>query len=229
MPADASGANPHHSKPAASTDKPHLFDLRGDVTQDKLVTAKGAHYYEFQTLACICYFLCNIILHLERVLPRIIQRVEASASISVQTAPGATPTDVTGREDADALHGTYSSIKGVYNELANKRLQFLQLRSMLTTDKGSVPDDKRGLLEVFTNHIYGAMRDTLPTNLDQTYKKCISEWETSTRTALTKQSASATAKSRAATGTPAANSSGTPTYAAALGTRKKAAKKGGRK
>ena len=146
-----------------------MYDLRGDITQDSLVTAKGAHFYEFQTLACVCYFLCNIILHLERFLPRIIQRVETSAPITVKGV------DVTGRDDADELHATYNSIKGVYTELANKRLQFLQLRSMLSDDKGKVPDDKKGLLEVFTNHIYGAMRDTLPTKLDDAYKNCIAE------------------------------------------------------
>ena len=220
VPTDGTGANPHYAKPPASSDKPQLYDLRGDVTNDNLSTAKGAHWYEFQTLACVCFFLKNILLHLEACLPRIIKRVELSATTAASRDD---PHTRTGAEDAEELHGTYSSIKGVYDELANKRLQFLQLRAMLTDEQGRIPEEKRGLLEVFTNEIYGSMRDTLPTNLDDAYKKCISSWETSTRYALTKNAASATAKSRATTPAAAAGTSGKAT----LGTTRKRTQRGG--
>ena len=97
-------------------------------------------------------------------------------------------------------------LKGVYTELANKRLQFLQLRSILTDSKGKLPDENKGLLEVFTNKIYGAMRDTLPTNLDAAFSTCIKEWETSANRAATKAAGNQTAAARARATPPTATS-----------------------
>ena len=71
-----------------------------------------------------------------------------------------------------------------------------------------MPDDKKGLLEVFTNKVYGAMRSTLPTNLDSTFKSSINEWEKLTSSAAVKQAANATAKSRTSPATKAKDTLG---------------------
>ena len=130
---DYGKANTHHSKPHTVTDEPQLYDLRGDRTHDAFEgkpdssgkRSRGAHYFEFQTLACTCFYLLNVVLHLQSVLPRIITRVESTATV---TAGGV---EVSGADDADHLHAVYNTVKGLYDNLLNTRLQFLQLRCML--------------------------------------------------------------------------------------------------
>ena len=207
---DYGAANAHHGKPHTVTNEPQLFDLRGDKTYDSLHAprgkdgkpSKGAHYFEFCTLACACYYLLNTVLHLQSVLPRILKRVEASATITTDGVA------VSGADDADHLHCIYNSVKGVYDNLLNTRLQFLQLRCMLAPDGQAVPAEKRGLLEVFTNKVYGAMREALPTNLDATFRTCINDWEKSTQTAQVKQAANATARARSGAAPAASGSTG---------------------
>jgi hypothetical protein len=197
---DYATENPHFSKPASVSDKPQLFPLRGDKTADQFAENSGAHAHEYGTLSCACYFLVNVLKHLDGVLPRILWRVKASDTVT-DTATTGNPatTSYSGRDDADHLHAVYSSVKEIYDGLLHKRLQFLQLRAMLSagTKDGKIPADKKGLLEVFTNKLYGAMRQDLPENLDETFRKTISDWEKQTNSASIKEAGRATATQRA--------------------------------
>ena len=183
--------NPHPARKATDSLKPHLLDFRGDKYNDIFATDKGAHFYEYGTLQSGCSFLKDVLFHLLLILPRLIVRLESTATQEVDGV------DVSGADDADHLASVYSSLEAIYTGIFNKRVQFLQLRCMLTPDGGKIPDDKKGLLAVFTNMLYGALGEALPENLDQTFKKAIADWEKATAANLIKESGRATAKSRA--------------------------------
>ena len=87
----------------------------------------------------------------------------------------------------------------LFHGLLHKRLQFLQLRAMLSagTKDGKIPADNKKLLEVFTNKLYGTMREDLPENLDETFRKTIADWEKQTNSASIKEAGRATATQRA--------------------------------
>lgn len=210
--------NPHPPRAPTDSLKPGFYDLRGDVTADTFSkNASGdqaklsAHYHEYQTLQCACSYLKSALLHLALILPRLISRIEASPTATLDDG-----TEVTGQDDADHLACVYATFDQVYAGLLNKRVQFLQLRSLLTPNGGGVPNAKKGLLQVFSNMLYGAFGagSSLPLNLDSAFKSAISKWETQTSASLLKQAAIAESKSGS--------------YAAAVKTPNKAARPAGR-
>ena len=219
---DYPNENPHPKRAPTDPLKPGLYDLRGDKTADALCAkakkpgaeaSKTAHWYEYQTLQCACSFLKCVLLHLSLILPRVITRVESTAAVDVEGVA------VTGQDDADHLAAVYATVEEVYGGVLNKRVQLLQLRSMLTPEGGAVPDDKKGLLRVFENMLYGALGDTLPLNLDDSFKAALSTWEKQTQTQLIKTAAQSSAKRNPGSGT--ATPSRTTRPPKAIGKKKK--------
>ena len=158
--------NPHRKNEA-----PGLIDGRGDKTFDVLVLRKSAHYWEWITLSSLCSFLYDIVDCCEKTFPRLIQRIEES-SVAFQDEDGK---EILPKNDSQHLHAVYNSIKGCYDNLANPRVNLLQLRSLFGPDKMS--DENRALLEVFNDKVYGSLRESLPDNLSNTFKECLEMWE----------------------------------------------------
>jgi hypothetical protein len=110
--------NPHRKNEA-----PGLIDGRGDKTFDVLVLRKSAHYWELLTLASLCSFLFDIVHSCEVNFPRLIQRIEES-SVAFTDENGK---EIAAKDDSKHLHAIYISIKGCYDNLANPRVNLLQL------------------------------------------------------------------------------------------------------
>ena len=93
-----------------------------------------------------------------------------------------------GDEAADALVGMQNSAEGLYSNLVNPRLCFLQFRALLAPD-GRVSEDKKMLLEAFADKIYGVLRSELPANTDDYFKSVITKWEKEAAAQAIKRSA----------------------------------------
>ena len=96
-------SNPHVPRPRHAPLSPHLYDIRGDRTADALVYSskdgeekKGAHYWEYFSLAAICSWLFDIIHHAELHFPRLQTRILSTGSITSADGVVHTP-------EADAL------------------------------------------------------------------------------------------------------------------------------
>ena len=116
--------------------------------------------------------------------------------------------------DALILDEVYGSVNGVYESLANPRLTFMQLRAMLAPG-GHVPAEKRSLLAMLEDRLYGPMRSPLPSNISDIYIEVLKQWEKEMARQAVKQSAASEARARANTTTAA------PKRPGSLGKKKK--------
>ena len=201
--------NPHAERDKFRTsEKPALFIPQNkDETWDLLLPGNepaSAAGWEYKHRTAECSYLKDIVLHCEKILPRILERLEDHTKVFKDSAGEV----VTAEEDSNHLVAIYNSIDGVYTNLTNRRCSLLQLKALLYAKfPGDKNKEKReSLLQILEDETYGVFGGILPANTDALFAKAIDAYKVKVQDARVKKAATVGAGSgkQAPGGKPAA-------------------------
>jgi hypothetical protein len=185
--------NPHAEREKfRKSEEPALFiPANKDETWDLLLPGNepaSAAGWEYKHRTAECSFLKDIVLHCEKILPRILERLEDHTKIFKDSAGEV----ITAEEDSNHLVAIYNSVDGVYTNLTNRRCSLLQLKALLYAKfPGDKNKEKREtLLQILEDETYGVFGGILPANTDALFAKAIETYKVKVQDARVKKAAS---------------------------------------
>jgi hypothetical protein len=188
--------NPHPQRDKfRKNEQPALYTpANKDETFDLLLPggeALNAAGWEYRHRLAECSFTKDIILHLEKVLPRVLERLREPTKEFKSAGADGVVIDV--EDDIVHLLAVYNSIDGVYTNLLNKRCSLLQLKAILYHKfPGDKNKDKReSLLQILEDDVYGVFGGALPANTDAIFAAAIEKYKVKVQEAKVKKAVNA--------------------------------------